>query len=79
MTPFDKFFIYAFTTGIEKYRYSPGALQHIDEILNTPDDHLWDDLLEAIKQAKRVSGEPEPDIDMEDLKRLMQEQIDKRC
>jgi hypothetical protein len=79
MTPFEKFFIYAFTTAIEKYRYSPGALQHIDEILETPDDILWLDLLEAIKQARRLSNQPEAPIDMEQLKKLMQSQMNKRC
>jgi hypothetical protein len=79
MTPFEKFFVYAFTTAIEKYRYSPGALQHLDEILGTPDDVLWINLMHSIQQARRVEGQPEVDIDINKLKELIQKEINKRC
>lgn len=54
MTNFTKLFLYAFATGMEQLGDSQGALRRIDEILKTPEEHLWMELKESIEQAKRL-------------------------
>ena len=79
MKPFEKLFVYALTTGMEKLGDSVGALKYIDDILETNDDILWIELKRAINQAKRVNGDKEVDIDIDELKTLINQQIQNRC
>ena len=65
MKPFDKLFLYAFSTGIERLGDTKEALKRIDDILNTPEDVLWLGLEDAYQQQHRLKIFSHYDIDTE--------------
>lgn len=87
MNNFKKLFLYAFATGMERFRDSQGALKYIDDILTTPEEILYQEVLESIQQAHRVNSinkdgttkELAADIiTLEDVKRIMDNKIKQR-
>ena len=87
MNNFRKLFLYAFATGMERFRDSKGALKYIDDILNTPEEILWQEVLESIQQANRIDSINKHGttkellndvITLDDLKKAINKQIELR-